>query len=106
IKGDEITIDFNVSAKKTAKVKRELVMVAINIDSPSAADTAFLESITYVPDPNYTDFDGIASFKLGSNAPEPYDGKFDIVCIILEDGVALPNDYIIDPKIKIRARRE
>ncbi|MFK8059743.1 MAG: hypothetical protein AB8B78_06580, partial [Polaribacter sp.] len=47
IKGDEITIDFNVSAKKTAKVKRELVMVAINIDSPSAADTAFLESITY-----------------------------------------------------------
>ena len=106
IKGDIINFTFNSGANKSAvKVKRELVFLYIDIDTATDEDYRFLESITYVPDPNFIDFEGNKGIIIGPNAPTNYDGKFDMYFTILEDGVELQEIYKIDPKIRIRASR-
>ena len=105
IKGDKVNFTFNIGSKNSSKVTREIIMLGIYFDNPTSRDEQFLNSLTWIEDPNKTDFDGVLGFEIVSSAPDDYDGKFNIYCSILEDGILLPDEYIIDPKIKIRASR-
>lgn len=106
IKGDIVRFQFNTSAKNVAKVTRELVFLYIDIDSPNVADGQFLDNITYLEDPNNTAVEGKLGFIIGPGAPDNYDGKFNMIFAVKEDGNYLQSDYVVDPKIKIRGTRE
>lgn len=107
IKGDKVTFQFNIGNKNNIKVRRELVFLYVDIDSPKVADEQFLGSLTYEPDPNHKNIDGSSiGFTIGENAPQNYDGKFNMYFRVLEDGVDVGGEpFVVDPKITIRTSR-
>lgn len=107
IKGDKIIFNFNKGTKSASKVNREILFVEIQIDSPTLDDGRFIESITYIENLNLPipNVDANLGFEIGNDAPENYDGKFNMLVQIIEDGFLLPGFYIIDPKIRIRSNR-
>lgn len=113
IPGDGITFQFNTGSKGVTKVTREIFWQDVQWYPVTTEDQAWLDWMADYSDRNNDDlsiYDSrdtnfISGFRIPVGAPTGVDMKFDMIVRIKEDGVLLSDQYLIDPKLKLRPSR-